>query len=724
MKKYLITLSTLLFIIFSSIAQQKKSSSSQKNSKPKIQQPAQGKVIGVAESREEEIESTSNETNTIVVKINGLKKKVEVLEDLDYLGKTGLRGIVDGNRDRLGFVDSLNNLVIPMIYDAITSSKYFSYGYSALTKKGKFGVIDKFNNEILPFIYDNIRLLTEENNEKIIYVSGIATELNGKWGISNNFGNPIVPNIYDEMVAVNNQRGNILSVIKNKKAGVIDQLGNIIIPPVYDNSMIFPLDLYNGKYQISDNGLAKIIDIKKNKVFNKGYSHIKLESGLSMSKKMIFSAKLTNEGAWGIIDEDENILVPFEFEGIQHTYTGTGNSSHYLVRKNGKMGVFDAGFNKLIIEPKYSELRYDYNNLAGNEYYWGSLNNKWGVLKDGKVILAFDYDNITSSSDNRNILRITKGETTSSFGLKQHKIISQNENPVWKEKYLNVNPYSELKSSQYFIAEKTNGDYGLIDADENIIIPFGLGISPYIRVDEVDKDSEPINFIVERNNKSGLFNKKTKSFLTDTKYYNLKFVDKNGYYTGMVDGKKCLLENGKEIIPPEYDDILYDYNGKVQLSKGGKVGIRNLTTNSYFLDLKYDYISWISDYYVLGLEGKHGLTRISDNKVILPIEYDTISYAYEVREDCFIIGQKGKIGLFSAKMNKVSIPIENEIIVELKNHFIKVFKDNKWAIKHVQYPNISTPFIYQDATMLGDNLFLLDGKKYRFIKDKMIEIPK
>jgi hypothetical protein len=721
MKKYLITLSTLLLIAFPTIAQQKKNNSSPKNSKPKTQQPAQEKVIGIVESREQEIGTTSNDNNTIIVKINGLKKKVEVLEDRDYLGKTGLRGVVDG--EKLGFIDSLSNLVIPMIYDANTSYRYFEYGYCALMKKGKVGFIDKFNNEILPFIHDNIQPLKEENNERVTHISGIATELNGKWGISNNFGNPIVPNIYDEMVAVNNQRGNILSVLKNKKAGVIDQLGNIIIPPIYDNSTIFPLNLYDGKYQISDNGLAKIIDVKKNKVFNKGYSHIKLESGVSISKKMIFSAKLTNEGAWGIIDEDENILVPFEFEEIQHTYTGTGNSSHYLVRKNGKVGVFDTGINKLIIEPKYSELRHDYNTLAGNEYYWGNLNNKWGVLKDGKVILAFDYDNIASSSDNRNILRITKGETTSSFDLRQQRVISQNEKPIWKEKYLNVNPYSELKSSQYYIAEKSDGDYGLIDADENIIIPFGLGISSYIRVDGVDKNLEPINFIVERNSKSGLFNKKTKSLLTDIKYNNLQYLG-NNYYTGMVNGKKCLLENGKEIIPPEYDELLYDYNGKVQLSKGGKVGMKNLITNSYFLDLKYDYISWISDYYVLGLEGKHGLTRISDNKVILPIEYDTISFAYEIREDCFIIGQKGKIGLFSAKTNKVIIPIENEMIVELKNHFVKVFKENKWAIKHVQYPNITTPFIYQDATMLGDNLFLLDGKKYRFIKDKMIEIPK
>lgn len=726
MTKFLLS---LLILVFSSLyvaAQQKKNNTPKKSIKPKTKQPVPETVANEAEIEvviggDREVEVPPSEP-VLEIKVGSVKKLLKFSGGPS--GESGLRYVIDG--EKLGFIDSQNTLVIPLIYDAFSVPSDFRYNHCILKKNGRAGVIDKYNNQIIPFMYDNIRSLNEINDERNIYISGFITQLDGKWGIFNIFGNRTVPHIYDSMVTiVDNLNGSsLLSVSKNTKAGIIDQLGSIVVPIIYNNSIIQPVGLKREKYQVIEKGSAKILDIKKNKVFINGYSHIIYEYQESPSKKMLFTAKRTNEGAWGIIDEDENILIPFEYEEVKRTQTSYGSSNHYIVKKNGKFGIYDINANKLVVEPKFDKLNYTYGGVTGDEYYYGSIGNKWGILNKGNDILGFEYDEIVPKGEN--ILEIKKGTTVSYFDLRRRRLLSEKDRKTWIEKnnYLNVMSHTESRPSEYFLAQKHTGEYGLIDADENVIVPFDLGFSSNVRVGERNNSFYPISFIVERDGKYGLFNKDSKSILPECKYSDIRYLYQKDYFIGFIKDKKCLLKNGQEILPLIYDDIQHLDNDRVQLTKDNKFGIWNFVNNTYFLDLKYDYLETISsyydNYYILGIDGKRGLIK-DDKQLILPMEYDMISY--KRLENCFMVGQKGKVGIFDAKTNKMIIPIEYEVIAMLKNNFVKVFKDNKWAIIHLQYPNVNTPFIYEDVTMVDDNIFLLDGKKCKYIKDKMVEIP-
>jgi hypothetical protein len=716
MKKCLITLSTLLFIAFPSIAQQKKNNTSQKNSKPKTEKNSKEEVKGdVAEVSEGE------DGNKVEVLVNGNKKNLKLTGDL--YGDTELRGVI--NDSKLGFINSKNKLVTPLVFDVISYS--WSNGICILQKNGKKGVVDEYGNEILTFIFENIVSLNETYNTLnpgMGFTSGFTAQLNGKWGIYDPFGNSIIPHIYDEMTQIEYKTGFLFSVSKDGKTGLIDKSGNILIPLIHNNSTISLINRFNDdKFQVSENGLQKIVDIKKNRTFQKDYYNLKYVTKNSPSGKSMFTASISDTGNLGMIDEDENILIPFEYEEIKSVNDERqGASSCFVIKKNGRSGVFNIALNMLILEPKYDNLEH-----ILDEYYKVNIDNKWGISKYKEDVLSPEYDEITYVKEN--IVKIRKESVISNFDFNRRKIASKEEkNQIWKGNYQSVEVYGATYW-KYFVAKKHTGEYGLIDSDENIIIPFELGCSPNIGVGEKDNNAYPIDFIVERNGKYGLFSKKNKALLTEIKYSSLKYIyildGKDGIYIGSLNDKKSLLKNGKEILPLQYDGIEYTGNTKVSLLKENKFGIWDFKSKTFLLDLKYSYIfnmSILPNYYVYTISGKTGLI-LEDSTNLLPCEYDRI-YDYNTFTNCLSVNKSGKVGLFHTKTNKLIIPAEFENINSLKNHFIKVSKDNKWAIKHLQYPNINTPFVYQDITMLGDNLFLLDGKKYRFIKDKMIEIPK
>ena len=696
MKKYLTTLFTLL-IIFSSIAQQKKNNPSQKNIKPKAEKQSI-----------EEIKTDVAETDTKVeILVNGVKKYLKLTGE--QYENTELRGVTDD--DKLGFINSENKLIIPLTYD-ITSDSFCNYGICLLQKNGKKGVIDEGKNEILPFIFENIRPLSKVYNTLNGgpgFISGFIAQLNDKWGIFDPFGNSIVTHSYDEIIPFEHEAEYLFSVLKNGKTGLIDKFGNVIIPIAYDSSIIHPVSLSNDdKFQVSENGLQKIANIKKNKVFQKGYYNLK---SLSSSR---FIVSISQIGNLGMIDEDENVIVPFEYDEIKPiSYQRVGASSCLMIRKNGKIGVFNTDLHRVIIEPKFDNLEHIFG-----EYYKVNIANKWGISKNNEEVLSPEYDEIVYLKET--LVAVKKASVTTNYDFCRQKIILLDKKKIWKGNYQSVEVNENTKIYGYFTAKKHTGEYGLIDSDENVIIPFELGYGSNTVVSETDNNFFPKKIIVEQNGKYGLFDKNLKLPLTEIKYSRLRGII-DSIYKGVVNGKMCLLKNGKEILSPIYDDITFTGGGKVKLLKERKVGIWDMNSETFFLDLKYDYINKESYYYVYYIDGKAGLIH-ENGTDLLPCEYERMEY--NVLTNCFVVKKNGKAGLFHTKTNKLIIPAEFETIAYLKNHFIKVFKDNKWAIKHLQYSNINTPFVYQDVTMLGDNLFLLDGKKYRFIKDKMIEIPK
>ena len=51
---------------------------------------------------------------------------------------------------KYGFIDEKGSLIIPCIYDDVSS---FNEGLASVKRNGKYGFIDKKGNIIVPFIY-------------------------------------------------------------------------------------------------------------------------------------------------------------------------------------------------------------------------------------------------------------------------------------------------------------------------------------------------------------------------------------------------------------------------------------------------------------------------------------------------------------------------------------------------------------------------------------------
>jgi hypothetical protein len=132
-----------------------------------------------------------------------------------------------------------------------------------------------------------------------------------------------------------------------------------------------------------------------------------------------FAMKNTN---WGVIDLENNIIIPFEYEQIQETSNKNEiGKDTFIVQKNGLLGTIDFN-NKIVIPVKYDAISgFCETNFNG---HYVAKNGKIGIIdENGKIILPTEYD----------FLYYYSKET---------------------------------------IKAKRNGKYGLINSEKKIIIPF------------------------------------------------------------------------------------------------------------------------------------------------------------------------------------------------------------------------------------------------------------
>lgn len=133
-------------------------------------------------------------------------------------------------------------------------------------------------------------------------------------------------------------------------------------------------------------------------------------------------------------------------------------------------------------------------------------------------------------------------------------------------------------------------------------------------------------------------------------------INKVGYKEKGHDGA-CDL-NGKEIIPPTYDDV--NFGGTYyKVEKNGKVGIRGLNNEEILPISKYDDILYhqMAEHYYC--EVKIGLKVGAIDKQgreVIPCEYDDISI-HQIKEDGFAnIEMNGKTGVYDIRLKSLLIP--------------------------------------------------------------------
>ena len=94
--------------------------------------------------------------------------------------------------------------------------------------------------------------------------------------------------------------------------------------------------------------------------------------------------KVKNEEGCGVVDSDENIVVPMIFEDVNQCGFG---EDFIPIKKNGKWGFFNLMKKKVEIRPVFDEVKAFINGLAPV-----CINKKWGAIdKKGNMVLEPKY---------------------------------------------------------------------------------------------------------------------------------------------------------------------------------------------------------------------------------------------------------------------------------------------------------------------------------------------
>ncbi len=175
---------------------------------------------------------------------------------VDYEINMGL--IAVGKDDKIGYINTKGELVIPLIYESINNpdNKYdeswvnapSSYGI-IVKKDGKFGIIDRDNKVILPFEYGELSGFDDSGTGLYHQYSDTIDEYDEgellEWGIIDYIGKKIpLSDKYEGTIgnfsSYDGFREELLGVGDyNNKYGFINKKGEVVIPLEYDEIRSF-----------------------------------------------------------------------------------------------------------------------------------------------------------------------------------------------------------------------------------------------------------------------------------------------------------------------------------------------------------------------------------------------------------------------------------------------------------------------------------------------------
>ncbi len=260
-----------------------------------------------------------------------------------------------------------------------------------------------------------------------------------------------------------------------------------------------------------------------------------------------------------------------------------------MVEQDGKFGYIDTT-GKLVIPAKYGIADYFYGGYASV-----CLGDKWGVIdKTGKTVIPIQYDSA-----------------------------------IMYEGYARV---------------ENNGEYSILDANGNVIIPEGV-------YDHIGRVVDGL-ISVQKNGvdscKNGFIDTTGKVIVPLQYDYAYEFI--NGYSMVRFDGKWGLIDmKGNVMIPLEYDSAGPFYDGLSCIEKDGKYGYCD-TSGNVVIPLIYDGAHSFENGLAEVREGNYRGCIDTSGKEVVPVEYSFITIA----EDGFVVASKnGQSSVFDITAGEV-----------------------------------------------------------------------
>ena len=304
-------------------------------------------------------------------------------------------------------------------------------------KDGKYGLIDLNGKELLNCEYEEIYALQGIENSLIIVKDG-------KVGLANNSGSIIVDPNYREIKNLGETyKEGYITITEDGKYGVISTTKKQLLENNYEEIMQVYLPNY---YLIREAGALKLIDSSGATILEQGFEEIKsttsrgviftvggLYGEMSTTGEVLIEAKYQDlkeqkEGIYiakqndlyGIIDNEENVKVPFEYTGITYNQEANINIAEDAEYNTS---IIDSEFNvklkgilsEINTEKSYIRMRiddeYKYYNfkleekpnteiLTENTIFLSKKDGKYGYVdKKGNVVVDYTYDDATEQNE-------------------------------------------------------------------------------------------------------------------------------------------------------------------------------------------------------------------------------------------------------------------------------------------------------------------------------------
>lgn len=276
------------------------------------------------------------------------------------------------------------NFINPLIYK-IDKSDYVSYvdNEIAIYKKDSlFGIINNKNKVVMPFKYKSIRM----------YKMGILVQEDKTYYFIDKKGKKISKN-YDKVeVNFNQYFDSVLDFFKVKigeKYTLVNNNFEEKLPLIYDKITFFTYKNIPDRLLLERNGKKVIFDIAKWEETNLIFDKIQVID----DKEMI----VEENGKLGIVDYAGTVILPIEYDAINHTDNYTKEDGFpLLLTKNNKAALYQN--HKFYTEFIYDSMTNFFNKIKVEQ------NKKFGLLNDkGIILIPIEYDTIEYNKKTKKI---------------------------------------------------------------------------------------------------------------------------------------------------------------------------------------------------------------------------------------------------------------------------------------------------------------------------------
>lgn len=597
-----------------------------------------------------------------------------------------------------GIIDDEYNEVIPFQYNGIC----FCGNYVCVSINDKCGIIDLKNNVIIPIMYDAIDIRYSCN--EIFFVKRATG-----WGVKSTNGYEI-PCIYHTLIECNTQN-QIYAKDQNGHFGIIDLNKNIIVPFDYSEIEFDGLFHDNNCCIVkSTNGLFGVIDIKTgNYIIPCRYTFLQTKDGkycvryneewgilTSRGERIIKIARYDNNEETYF---EEDYMIPAKYDWCERDYIDEKGCQTIIVEVNKKYGLIDIVDKTEILPCIYDAIYYgdtDNNLLCCLDGIWGE------IRQDGKFTTPPHYLNKEPIGNNR--YKVSVAYTL-------YGIVDEMGNEICSPQYEYIGDFLD----GYAFAKKKD-KWGLIDNNGTDVIPF--------QYDDCGGVISNGLIAIKKQEKWGYINIQGKIILP-FKYDHACAFENNGFAEVTIYGVKRLIDsfghfivrkNNSDVwlkVKGDYD-IIYDFHDNWALAR--KNSLWGLINDQGKTIIPFEYEeAFFSDDDLVRCK-KNGFWGFIDNqgKVIIPFIYE---YAREFCEDLSACKKNGLWGFIDKCGNNV-IPFKFEWAGSFCNHYAKIKE------KEIQSTYFEQTVITSDNILAGYDQVNYDYEVYGFInKQGQIIIP-